>query len=183
MSDLVVGSDGAVYFLANDGTSNFIKHVNSSGQVATLTEFESGVAVKKISWYDSMIYCLVNNKLNVVDPAGGEMDEVCPLALTEYVIIDDVIFYVSGDDVATYTKEMSDGNMLVASSGKLYSMTSTGSNSELLLDKGRRRPQGRRPTTYTSTTLRTTTRWAPATTCGWRASCTASTSRPVSSRR
>ncbi len=135
LSDLIVGSDGDAYFLAGDGTSFSLKKIDG-GTVSSLVEFETGVAVGHAAWYDGMLYCLVDNKLNVVDPVAGDMDEVCPLALSEYVIIDDVIFYASGDDEATYTHEVSDGNMLTISGGKLYSMTSTGSNSELVLDKG-----------------------------------------------
>jgi hypothetical protein len=136
LEDLLIGSDGNAYYLAGDGVSYDLRRIDAQGQGATLLEFETGVAIRNLSWYDGMLYCLVNNKLNIIDPANGDMDEVCPLALTEYVIIDDVIFYVSGDDIATYTREVSDGNMLVITAGKLYSMTATGSNSELLLDKG-----------------------------------------------
>jgi hypothetical protein len=136
LSDLIIGSDGAAYFLSGDGTSFALKRIGDGGQTAVLAQFESGVTVKHVAWYDGMLYCLVDNKLNVVDPTTGEMDEVCPLSLTEFVIIDDVIFYVSGDDVTSYTHEMTDGNNLVISGGKLYSMTSTGSNSEMILDKG-----------------------------------------------
>ena len=136
LTDLIIGSDGAAYYLSGDGTSFALKHIGSDGQPAVLAQFESGAQVKHVSWYDGMLYCLIDNKLNVVDPAAGDMDEVCPLALTEYVIIDDVIFYVSGDDTASYTHDVTDGNSLVISGGKLYSMTSTGSNSELILDKG-----------------------------------------------
>jgi hypothetical protein len=136
LSDLVIGSDGAAYYLSGDGTSFAIKHIGTDGKPAVLTQFDASVTVKHLSWYDSMLYCLVDSKLDVVDPAAGDKDEVTPLNLTEYVIIDDVIFYVSGDDTASYTHDMSSGNNLVISGGKLYSMTSTGSNSELILDKG-----------------------------------------------
>ncbi len=136
LSDLVIGADGTAYYLLGDGTSFTLKRIGDDGQSATLASFEAGVQVKHLAWYDGMLYCLADSHLNVVDPAAGDMDEVTPLSLTEYVIIDDVIFYVSGEDVASYTHEMSDGNNLVLSGGKLYSMTATGSNSELILDKG-----------------------------------------------
>ncbi len=136
MDNLVVGTDGTAYYLAGDGTAFYIKHVAADKTITTLVPFNAGITVKRLSWYDGMLYCLVDNKLTIVDPAAGDQDEVCPLSVSEYVIIDDVIFYVSGDDIATYTHEMTDGNMLVTSGGKLYSMTSTGTNSELLLDKG-----------------------------------------------
>lgn len=136
LSDLVIGADGTAYYLSGDGTSFTLKRIGDDGQSAALASFEAGVQVKHLAWYDGMLYCLADSHLNVVDPAAGDMDEVTPLSLTEYVIIDDVIFYVSGEDVASYTHEMSDGNNLVLSGGKLYSMTATGSNSELILDKG-----------------------------------------------
>ena len=136
MENLIIGSDGLVYYLANDGTSYHLKYINDSGKVSTLVEFETNATVKHVSWYDGMLYCVVNNLLNIIDPTTGDMDEVCDLSITEYVILDDVIFYVSGDDIASYTHDMSDGSQLVTSSGKLYSMTSTGSNSELILDVG-----------------------------------------------
>lgn len=135
LSNLIIGSDGAAYYLSGDGASFAIKHI-AGGQSAVLTQFDAGVTVKHLSWYDGMLYCLADGKLDVVDPAAGDKDEVTPLNLTEYAIIDDVIFYVSGDDTATYTHDMSSGNNLVISGGKLYSMTATGSNSELILDKG-----------------------------------------------
>jgi hypothetical protein len=136
LSDLLVGSDGLIYYLANDGGASALKYVNDAGQTATLVSFEAGVSVNRLSWYDGMLYCLADGMLYIVDPAGGDMDQVTPLSLADYAIIDDVVFYISGDDLATYSREMSDGNTLAASSGKLYSMTSTGSNPELLLDKG-----------------------------------------------
>ena len=136
LSDLVIGADGAAYYLSGDGTSFTLKRVGEDAVSSVLASFEAGIQVKHLAWYDGMLYCLVDSHLNVVDPAAGDMDEVTPLSLTEYVIIDDVIFYVSGEDVASYTHEMSEGNNLVLSGGKLYSMTSTGSNSELILDKG-----------------------------------------------
>ncbi len=135
LSNLIIGSDGNAYFLSGDGTSFSLRKIDG-GTVSSLVEFETGVSVKHAAWYDGMLYCLVNNKLNVVDPVAGDMDEVCPLALSEYVIIDDVIFYASGDDMATYTREVSGGNTLTISGGKLYSMTTSGSNSELVMDKG-----------------------------------------------
>ena len=136
LSDLVIGADDAAYYLSGDGTSFTLKRVGGDGQPATLVPFEAGVQVKHLAWYDGMLYCLTDNRLNVIDPAAGDSDEVTPLSLTEYAIIDDVIFYVSGEDVASYTHGMTDGNNLVLSGGKLYSMTATGSNSELILDKG-----------------------------------------------
>ena len=136
LTDLIIGSDGSAYYLSGDGSAFAIKRVGSDGAPLVLTQFDAGVAVKHLSWYDSMIYCLVDGKLNVVDPTAGDKDEVTSTALSEYVIIDDVIFYVSSDETASYTHEMTDGNNLVISGGKLYSMTSTGSNPEQILDKG-----------------------------------------------
>jgi hypothetical protein len=136
LDSLVIGADGTAYYLSGDGTTYRIRHVAADKTITTLVPFDAGVTVKRLSWYDGMLYCLVDNKLTIVDPDAGDQDEVCPLSLSEYVIIDDVVFYISGDDIATYTHEMTDGNMLVTSGGKLYSMTSTGTNSELLLDKG-----------------------------------------------
>ncbi len=136
MTNLLIGGNGSAYYLAGDGANFQLKSIGDGGAVSTLVNFEAGVQAKQISWYDGMLYCLIENKLSVIDPATGDMDEVTPELLTEYVIIDDVIFYVSGADIATYTHEMTGGDMLVASSGKLYSMTSTGSNPEMILDKG-----------------------------------------------
>jgi hypothetical protein len=136
LSDLVIGADGTAYYLSGDGAAFTLKRVGDDHKPGALVAFEAGVQVKHLSWYDGMLYCLTDSRLTVVDPAAGDTDEVTPLSLTEYAIIDDVIFYVSGEDVASYTHEMSDGNNLVLSGGKLYSMTSTGSNSELILDKG-----------------------------------------------
>lgn len=136
LSDLVIGADGAAYYLSGDGTSFTLKRVGDDGKPGALVSFEAGVQIRRLSWYDGMLYCLADNRLTVIDPEAGDTDEVTPLSLTEYVILDDVIFYVSGEGVASYTHAMSDGNDLVISGGKLYSMTSTGSNSELILDKG-----------------------------------------------
>ena len=136
LENLVIGTDGTAYYLSGDGTAYYIRHIAADKAVTTLVPFDAGVQVKRLSWYDGMLYCLVDNKLTIVDPDAGDQDEVCPLSVSEYVIIDDVLFYVSGDEIATYTHEINDGNMLVTSGGKLYSMTSTGTNAELLLDKG-----------------------------------------------
>jgi len=136
MTNLLIGGNGSAYYLAGDGVNFQLKSIGDGGAISTLVNFETGVQVKQISWYDGMLYCLIENKLSVIDPATGDMDEVTPELLTEYVIVDDVIFYVSGSDIATYTHEMSSGDQLLASAGRLYSMTSTGSNPELILDKG-----------------------------------------------
>ncbi|MDL2206344.1 DUF5050 domain-containing protein, partial [Eubacteriales bacterium OttesenSCG-928-N13] len=135
IDDLVAVGE-KVYYLRYDPPSYQIIATDSNGaQLEILSQFETQ-EVSKLSYYDDVLYCLVDGILTLVDPETGEPDELnANVKMSEYVIVNDVIYYVSTDDLHEY--QATSGELVAnASVGKLYSMSITGSNPELVLDKG-----------------------------------------------
>ncbi len=135
--DLVTVGD-SVYYLRYDPPAYQLVACDKDGKLLPLAEFAEGQQVDKLSYYDGMLYLLVDNVLTLMDPAGGEPDELnTDIVMSDYVISNDVIYYISADEdeKVTYDKEEA-GHSLSGTYGQLFSMTISGSTPEQVLDKG-----------------------------------------------
>ena len=142
----VVSANGFVYYLrTKDGVQNVMR-VDPDGSAVVLSEFETGVQVSQLSWYDDVLYCIADSRLYIVDPDSGETQILCEEKMDEYAIVSDVIFYISASDTKTYERTApaatnEDGTAaepetLRQTSGTLWCMSALGTNPEKLVDEG-----------------------------------------------
>ena len=142
----VVSANGFVYYLrTKDGVQNIMR-IDPDGTAVVLSEFETGVQVSQLSWYDDVLYCIADSRLYIVDPDSGETQILCEELMDEYAIVSDVIFYISASDTKTYERTApaqtnEDGSAaepetLRQTSGTLWCMSALGTNPEKLVDEG-----------------------------------------------
>ena len=140
--DELLTANGLLYYLRTKDGAAQIMRVDPDGSPTVLAEFENGVQVGQLSWYDDVLYCIADNRLYIVDPDAGNTELLCEELVDEYAIVNDVVFYVSATDERSYERSApaqeagAEGQVLSQAAGTLWSMSILGPNPEKLVDEG-----------------------------------------------
>jgi hypothetical protein len=140
--DELLTANGLLYYLRTKDGAAQIMRVDPDGSPTVLAEFENGVQVGQLSWYDDVLYCIADNRLYIVDPDAGNTELLCEELVDEYAIVNDVVFYVSATDERSYERSApaqeagAEGQALSQAAGTLWSMSILGTNPEKLVDEG-----------------------------------------------
>ncbi len=136
LGELVVANDSVYYLRSKDGQQQLMR-ADESGVVSVVTDFEADVVADHLSWYFDVLYCLANGRLFIVDPDSGESEALCDEPIDDYVIVNNVIFYISGAETLTYERTVNGQEQpLKQAGGTLWSLSILGTNPERLLQKG-----------------------------------------------
>ncbi|MGI6173739.1 MAG: YARHG domain-containing protein [Christensenellales bacterium] len=139
ISDIVYTNDGNLYYLRLEGANFQIVHrVQGEDDSTVIAEFGENDVVSGLHLYEGMLYSVVNNHLTSISPATGDLATIgANVLMREFVIVEDVVFFVSGDNTKTYERLVTTTDeTLKETAGTLWSMDILGENPELLLDEG-----------------------------------------------
>lgn len=140
ITDLVFANNNLYYIRYSDSRYQIIRYDHYLGTSTILAEFndlDQGKTVEKLSYYNGVLYCLVDGILTIVDPSIGDNEALCAIEMDDYTIADRTIYYISATDQTTYTKYMEKIDADVqAIAGYPYSLSLDGSNPEKLADVG-----------------------------------------------
>lgn len=140
INDVIAGSDGTVYYLCYTGSVFQVVARTMDGTRKTLAEFQPGQLAYSLSLYNGALYCLVDNKLMMVDANGMGTTLVSDNAMVAYTIASDIVYFQSAEDEVEYQKPYTraDGSSVTVttSSGKLYAMNIDGTNAMQQFDQG-----------------------------------------------
>ncbi|MGJ4851831.1 YARHG domain-containing protein [Bacillota bacterium Meth-B3] len=133
----LVAANGFVYYMrVKDGVQQIMR-VDEAGAVSVLSDFESGVTADRLSWYEDVLYCVANGRLYIVDPNTGESLLLCDEPVSDYAIVSNVIYYISGAEMMNYERTVTGQEAPVTQEGgTLWSMSIMGTNPERLVQKG-----------------------------------------------
>ena len=139
LSDLIAAQDHLFYLRGDGAMVQLIKTSGDGSALEVLVEWDNAL-VDHLSYYNEMLYVLVNGTLTIIDPENGDADEVnSEVAMSEYAIVNDVVYFASRDDQRDYSMTAG-GQTATGTGGKLYLMplipSPSAVESEMVFDQG-----------------------------------------------
>ena len=139
ITNLITAGD-KLYYLRNDEAMTQLIQTSGDGSALNLLCEWENMEITHMSFYDEMLYCLVDGILTIIDPATGDPDEInIEVTMSEYAIVNDIVYFVSATDIEHYSRAIG-GKTATGASGKLYLMplipSTTSSEPQCILDQG-----------------------------------------------
>jgi len=140
INDVIAAEDGTVYYLCYTGSVFQVVARTMDGTRKELAVFQPGQLAYSLSLYNGALYCLVDNKLMMIDINGMGTTPVSDNTMVAYTIASDIVYFQSADDEVEYQKPYTraDGTSVnvTTASGKLYAMNIDGTNAMQQFDQG-----------------------------------------------
>ncbi len=141
INDLIAGPDGRIYYLRYTGAVFQVVVRGTDGARTALASFNAGQIAYSLSYYDGMLFCLVDNQLTRIDATGATgAQTVSTRKMGSYTIADGIVYYESKEDEATYQRDHTNASgqavKVTTSAGRLYAMHLDGSDDMQQFDQG-----------------------------------------------
>lgn len=135
--DEAISVQDELFYLSYTGAAFNVNRRAADGTRTIVASFVSPQVAHSLTYYNGALYCLVDSKLTRVD-MDGAVTTVSQRLMVDYCIADEIVYYQSADDQASYTKDslINTGSTFTQQAGRLYQMRLDGTGDTVLFAEG-----------------------------------------------